>query len=563
MVVVFVHFDDQRIYALDVDVAGATPRPLTPLSTVGGGLRWSDPEIDLGRGEVRCILEEFTGDGPGDLRRVIAAVPLDGSAAEDRAAVRELSDDKSRFLSSVRYAPDGRRVLWLAWNHPHMPWDAAELRIADIDDDGYFREVRTLMGRPGDPFAQAEWMPDGSVLAAAERSGWWNLYRIDPASGKTEVILPAEEDFAGLQRMGLRWFVPLPDGRVAVLHGQGAQRLALLDPETAKLTELTDTSQAWSEWLPHLAASGTNIVGVAGGPVTRFSVVFVETTTGTTTVLSDASSAAAAVESAFLPTPEQRTFTAADGRSVHATLHAPRNPHATGPADAAPPWIVWAHPGPGLRPARVLNLESAFFTSRGLGVVEVDYGGTPGYGRGYRERLRGQWGVVDVEDCATVARTLLDEGRASHVAIRGLSAGGFTAAASLVGTDIYACAVLICPLLDLSLVAEGGTHDFEAHYLDWLVGHSALSAKRYSWRSPATHPELIAAPFVLLQGAEDVVCPPEQSAEFLRRVRAEGQVEYVHRVFPDEGHGFRRPESLAESLELELALYARVFGFAA
>jgi dipeptidyl aminopeptidase/acylaminoacyl peptidase len=553
---VFVHFDDQRLYAVEADSPGAQPRPLTPLSGIGAGARWAEPEIDLARGEVRGVLEEFTGSGPGDVRRVIAAVSLDGSAARERSAIRELTDDRSRFISSVRYAPDGRRVCWLAWDHPHMPWDAAALHVADIDKDGSFRNARTLIGGPGDPIAQAEWTPDGRLLVAAERTGWWNLYRVSPKTGAPRALFPAKEEFAGLQRMGLRWFLPLPDGRVATLHGRGAQRLALLEPATG---QLTDVAGPWTEWLPCLAASSTHVIGVAGAPSGGLEVVSVEIDTAKATAVVDAPGPRVARK--YLPEPEPRTFTGPDGREIHAVLHAPRHPRLTGPADSVPPYIVWAHPGPGLRPIRVRNLEIAFFTSRGFGVVEVDYGGTPGYGRAYRDRLRERWGETDVEDCAAVARALLEQRYASKVAIRGLSAGGFTAAASLVSTDVYAGAMLLCPLLDLTRMARGGTHDFEAHYLDWLIGPLALVPSRYRDRSPAAHPERITAPFVLVQGAEDVVCPPEQSTEFVARVREKSAVDHVHRVFDGEGHGFRRLATIARSLELELALYERVFGF--
>ena len=557
VLVVFVHFEDQRLYAVEADAPDAVPRPLTPLSPVGAGARWAEPEIDLVRGEVRGILEEFTGAGSTDVRRVIAAVPLDGSAALDRAAVRELTDDRSRFISSVRYSPDGRRVCWLAWDHPHMPWDAAALHVADLAADGSFRDARALIGGPGDPIAQAEWTQDGRLVVAAERTGWWNLYRVNPRTGTARAILPAREEFAGLQRMGLRWFLPLPDGRIAALHGRGAQRLALLEPNTA---ELTDVPGPWTEWLPTLAASSSHVIGVAGTAFSGLEVVSVDLATAKATAVVDGPGPRVARR--YLPEPERRMFTGPDGREIHAVLHAPRHPRLTGPAGAAPPYIVWAHPGPGLRPVRVRNLEIAFFTSRGLGVVEVDYGGTPGYGRAYRDRLRGRWGKVDVEDCAVIARALLWERRASRVAIRGLSAGGFTAAASLISTDVYDCAALLCPLLDLTSVAEGGTHDFEAHYLDWLVGPPSLVPSRYRDRSPADHPEQIAAPFLLVQGAEDVVCPPGQSTEFVERVREKSAVEYVHRIFDGEGHGLRRPAAIARSLELELSLYARVFGFA-
>jgi acetyl esterase/lipase len=555
VLVVFAHFPDQRLYGYRPDIDGAVPWPLTPISPVGGGLRWAEPEIDLARGTVRCVLEEFTGEGPGDVRRVIAQVPLDGTAADDRTAVLELSDDRHRFVSGVRISPDGSQAVWLAWDHPHMPWDASELRIADVADDGRLHRARTLVGGPGDPVAQTEWAADGTLLAACERTGWWNLYLIDPQTGAARTVHRAEEDFAGAQRLGLRWFAPLEDGRIAVLHGKGAQRLAMLDPAGE---DLVDVPGDWSEWLPHLAASGARVAGVAAGRRTSYEVVDVDTAALTARVAGHRHQGS--VDPSYLPEPVARVFEGPGGREVHAHLYAPRHPDHTGTRSEPAPYVIWAHGGPGLRAPLSLNLEIAYFTSRGIGVVDVNYGGTPGYGRAYRELLRERWGVVDVEDCAAVARALADEGVADRgrLAIRGCSAGGFTAAASLVTTDVYACATLLFPVLDLEALAAGGTHDFESHYLESLIGSHAQSAERYRDRSPAANPQNITVPFLLLQGADDPICQPEQSREFRKGASA---VPHAHRLFEGEGHGFRRHETMIAALEAELSFYGQVFGF--
>ncbi|ETK37789.1 S9 family peptidase [Microbispora sp. ATCC PTA-5024] len=557
VVAVFVHLPDQRLYACEPDVPDARPRPLTPVSPVGGGLRWAEPEIDPARGEVRCVLEEFTGEGPGDLRRLLVAVPLDGSAAGDRAAVRQVCDDGHRFVSGARFSPDGRQAVWLAWDHPHMPWDAAELRIADIGPDGTARRVRTLTGGPGDPVAQAEWGADGRVLAACERTGWWTLYSVDPETGAAEALHPAEEDVAGCQRLGLRWFVPLPGGRVAVLHGAGAQRLAVMD---AAGGAPVDVAGPWTEWLPHLDATGGRVVGVAADSRSPYEVVEVDTATVTGRPVNPAPRVP--VDPKFLPEPVSRVFTGPGGRPIHANVYEPQNRDATGPERERPPYVVWAHGGPGLRAPLTLNLEIAYFTSRGIGVVDVNYGGTPGYGRAYRERLRGQWGVVDVDDCAAVARALVREGvaAAGRLAIRGHSAGGFTAAVSLSATDVYACATLYYPVLDLWSLAQGLTHDFEAHYLDSLVGPPASVPERYHERSPASRTAAVTTPFLLLQGADDVICPPDQSKRFLERMAEQG-VPHRHLLFEGEGHGFRGRAAMVAALEAELSFYGDVFGF--
>ncbi|WP_433274868.1 prolyl oligopeptidase family serine peptidase [Pseudonocardia xinjiangensis] len=556
VLVVFVNLADQRLYAYEPDVDGAEPRPLTPLSSVGGGLRWAEPEIDLGRGEVRCVLEEFTGDGPLDVRRVLAAVPLDGAAAEDRSAVRELCDDRRRFVSGPRYSPDGSRAVWLAWDHPHMPWDAAELVIADVAEDGRLHRARTLIGGPGDPVAQAEWLPGGGLLVASERTGWWNLYRVDPGTGDAVALHPAEEEFAGPQRLGLRWFVPLPDGRVAVLHGVGPQRPAVLDAATGELTEIPGER---SEWLPSLAASGTRVVGIAASPSQAYAVVEFDATTGWSRVLSEQRDG---VDPGVLPEPVERVVTASDGQQIHAQVYPPRNPAFRAPEGELPPYVVWVHGGPTARAPLALNLEIAYFTSRGIGVVEVNHGGSTGYGRAYRERLREQWGVVDVEDCAAVARALVDEGSAApgRLAIRGGSAGGFTAAASLMSTDVFACATIQCPVLDLQDFASGETHDFESRYLDALIGPPAEVPERYRDRSPTSHPDRFTVPFLILQGTDDVICPPAQCERFLARMADRG-VPHAYLTFEGEGHGFRRQDTMVTCLEAELSLYGQVWNF--
>ncbi|MEU9291929.1 prolyl oligopeptidase family serine peptidase [Streptomyces sp. NPDC048275] len=556
--VVFVHCGDQRLYAFRVerDLPSA-PHPLTPLSPVGAGLRWAEPMVDLERGEVRCVLEEFTGKGAGDVRRVHAAVPLNGAAAADRSAVRELSPPAHRFVSQARLSPDGRRAVWLGWDHPHMPWDAAELRIAEVSDDGFLRQARTLTGGPGDPVAQAEWSSNGTLVAACEDTGWWNLYAVDPDSGDRRPLYRASEEFAGLQRLGHRWFWPLSDGRLAVLHGVGGQRLAVLDLDRG---ELVDVPGPANEWLPHLDAAEDRIVGVAAGRHTPYEVVEVNTASPAVRVVSP--EPRFTVDAEYLPAPVPRTFAGPGGQAVQAQVYSPRNPGFTGPPNEVPPLVIWAHGGPGLRAPLALNPEIAYFTSRGIAVAEVNYGGTPGYGRAYRERLRGQWGVVDVEDCAAVARALIDEGTAAagRVAIRGGSAGGFTAALSVAAGDLYACATHFYPVMDLLSLAEGGTHDFESHYLDSLIGpkhHTDL----YRARSPIHHADRIGVPLLLLQGTQDVVCPPSQAESFVRALSLqEGQ--FVSLTFEGEGHGFRRQSTLMACLEEELRFYAGVFGFA-
>ncbi|MFF1643663.1 prolyl oligopeptidase family serine peptidase [Streptomyces sp. NPDC058246] len=551
--VVFVDFADQRLYRYE----GGAPRPLTPVSPVGEGLRWVDPQVHLERGEVWCVLEEFTGDGPTDVRRVVAAVPLDGSAAQDRDAVRELTDGRHRFVTGPRLSPDGRQAAWLAWDHPRMPWDGTEVILADVADDVTLRGARSVAGGPEESVVQVDWTPDGTLLYVSDRTGWWNLHRLG-RGGEETALCPREEEFGGsLWRIGYRWFAPLESGLVAVVHGRGATALGILDPETG---EVVDAAGPWTEFAPTLAAHGSRVVGVGASPRSAYEVVELDARTGRARVIGAAHDDP--VDPAYYPEPQIRTFTGPAGREIHAHIYPPHHPEHVARGDELPPYVVWVHGGPTGRSPLVLDLEIAYFTSRGIGVAEVNYGGSTGHGREYRNRLREQWGVVDVEDCAAVALALAAEGTADRrrLAIRGGSAGGWTTAASLTSTDVYACGTILYPILDLVGWGSGETHDFESQYLETLVGPSAEVPGRYVERSPTEHADRITAPFLLLQGLDDAICPPVQCERFLARLAEEGRrVPHAYIAFEGEGHGFRRAETMVRVLESELSLYAQVF----
>ncbi|MFE5861585.1 prolyl oligopeptidase family serine peptidase [Streptomyces virginiae] len=564
---VFVHFADQRLYAYEPDAPGGPePRPLTPVSRTGGGLRWADPV--LRGGEVWCVMEEFTGPGPTDVRRVSAAVPLDGSAAENRGAVRELTHDRYRFTTGPRLSPDGRRAAWLVWDHPRMPWDGTELRVAEVTEGGELADARTVLGGPDEAVAQVEWTAEGNLLAVSDRGGWWNPYSVDPRTGWAINLCPREEEFGGpLWKPGLRWLAPLPGdtphtagsgaGLVAVLHGQGSSVLGILDPESG---DLVDAAGPWTAWQPTLAVHGTRVYGVAASPRSAYEVVELDTATGHARAVG--AQRPDPVDPAYYPEPQSRTFLGPDNRQIHAYVYPPHHPACRAAADELPPYVVWAHGGPTDHVPPVLDLQIAYFTSRGIGVVEVNYGGSTGYGRAYRERLREQWGVVDVEDCAAVAHALAAEGTAdpARLAIRGGSAGGWTAAASLAATDLYACAAIIYPVLDLLGFAEE-THDLESRYVESLAGPPQTLAVLSRERSPVARADGITAPFVLLQGLEDPICPPAQAERLLDALRGRPEpVPHAYVTFEGEGHGFRRADTMVRALEAELSLYAQVFG---
>ena len=559
-VVVFSNFTDQRLYRFEPD-SGRAPTPLTPVPVFPGGLRWCDMVIDPDRGEVWAVVEDLLGERPTDLRRFIAAVPLDGSAVEDRTAIRPLSSDEYRFTTGPKVSPDGSKAAWIAWNHPNMPWDETELRIATITSTGTFADERTVLGGEGESIAQVEWSGD-DLLIASDRTGWWNLHRLDLGSGEAETLHRAESEFAGpLWGLGMRWFLPMGGGRIAAVHGKGEARLGIYD---AADRSLTPAAGAWTEWSASLVVDGELVYGFASSSATGPELVEYDTE-------HDEGRAVARlhtdlVDPGCYPEPARRTFTAPGGREVHACLYPPRNPDFEVPEGELPPYVIWVHGGPTGRAKADFDLERSYFTSRGIGVAEVDYGGSTGYGREYRERLRGRWGVVDVEDCAAVARALAAEGLAdrSRLAIRGGSAGGWTSAASLTSpaaAGVYACATIKFPILDLSEWSGDRTHDFEARYVHSLVGPPEVLEERSRERSPVRHADRLRVPFLLLQGLEDAICPPAQAEKLLRAVAGSG-VPHAYRSYEGEQHGFRRASTIRDAILAEHSLYAQVFGFA-
>lgn len=580
-VVVFAEFSDQRLYRFQPDTDDEL-RPLTPHPDQPAGLRYVEPAVGPGGREVWCIREKHHGPASTDVTRAIVAVPLDGSAAADSSAVRIVVADR-HFLACPRISPDKRRLSWIGWDHPSMPWDSTELRVAAIDDDGTASAPVTVAGGPDEAVVQAEWESSDALLYVSDPTGWWNLHRMtlgdDGRPAGTPVDLcPRDEEFGGaLWQLGLQWFQPMDDGRVAVIHGRSSARLSLLDPATGTLQTVDGEH---TEWASTLALRGSILCGVAGSPGLPYQVTVADAGTLSTAGIRGrlaggrgddepaipggpgAEASPSPVDDAYLPVPQARTFAGPGGRDVHAHLYPPRNPACTAPGGELPPYVVFVHGGPTGHVVMVYDLEIAYFTSRGIGVVEVNYGGSTGHGRAYRNRLRENWGVVDVEDCVAVATALVDEGTADprRLAIRGGSAGGWTSAAALVFTDVFRCAVIQYPIVDLAGWRTGETHDFESQYLESLVGPWPQTAERYRERSPSSYPERVSVPFLLLQGLDDEICPPVQAERFVRAVADHG-VPHAYLTFEGEQHGFRKADTIVAALEAELSLYAQVFEF--
>ncbi len=550
---VFAHWDDQRLYRLDA--GSSEPRPLTPEPTEPAGWRYVDPVPAPGGTHLWWVREAHDG---GRVTRHIVAVPLDGSAADDPSSVREVVGG-SDFLAGPRPSPDGRRLAWLAWDHPRMPWDGTELRVADLDPDGVAGPARTVLGRPAESVFQPEWADDEALHAVSDRTGWWNLYRVPADGGEVDALCPREEEFGvPLWAPGMATYAVLGDGRLAVLHGRGAMSLGVLDPRTG---ELTDLDLPHRVLVPVLRGAGSTVALTAGGPRIATTVLRVDMASGESTEVHAAADPGDLPDPAYLPEPTDETLPGPGGREVHALVYPPTNPEAEAPADELPPYVVFVHGGPTAHVQPSLDLEKAYFTSRGVGVVDVNYGGSTGYGREYRERLREQWGVVDVEDCVAAGLALADQGRADRrrLAIRGGSAGGWTTLAALTSTDAFAAGVSYYGVAELLRFAED-THDFESRYLDGLIGPLPQCRERYVERAPLSHVDDLSCPVLLLQGLEDEVVPPSQ-AELFRDALVRKGIPHAYLAFPGEQHGFRRAETVIAALQAELSFYGQVLGF--
>ncbi|HEV7657366.1 MAG TPA: prolyl oligopeptidase family serine peptidase [Mycobacteriales bacterium] len=548
---VFANWTDQRVYRLD---AGATePVPLTPEPAEPAALRYADPVRAPGGAELWWIREVHTEDG---VTRHVVAVPLSGAGGTDPAAIREITGG-SDFLAFPRPAPDGRRIAWIAWDHPRMPWDGTELRVGELGEDGTVTKTDTILGGESESVLQPEWADAETLTVVSDRSGWWNLYRVPAAGGEPAPLCPRAEEFGQpLWTLGQNTYQPLPDGRLVVAHGTDTIALGLLDPATGALTDLDLPYTAFGV---SLSVAGGTVFTIGASPVEPAGLLAIDLGAGTATVLR--TSLASRPDPAYLPTPRSITVPGPGERDVHAHVYPPTSPGATAPAGELPPYVVFVHGGPTAHSSATLDIEKAYFTSRGIGVVDVNYGGSTGYGRAYRERLRRQWGIVDVEDCVAVVQALVRDGLAdgARLAIRGGSAGGWTTLAALTTTDTFTAGASYYGVAELIAFAAD-THDFESRYIDGLVGTLPEDRDVYVERAPLSHVDQLSCPVLLLQGLEDKVVPPSQAELFVAALEKKG-IPHAYLAFEGEQHGFRKQETVIAALEAELSFYGQVFGF--
>ena len=541
-------FEDQRLYRVEL---GADPVAITP--GTDGAHRYADGRI-TGDGRYWIgVRERHEGPRiPEEVHNELVILPTDGSGEPQVIA------GGRDFYAAPRISPDGDRLSWLAWDLPWMPWDGCELFVADLAVDGSLGQVRLVAGRDGqESIWQPTWSPSGELVWASDRSGWWNLER--EHVGERVVIRRAEAEFGWPGWVfGGSSFGFLADGRIACHYGtQGVQHTAVIDPDTGELMDL-DLPHTAVEW-PRLVAEGSHILYVGGGPSIPNQVVLLDFTTRSVDVLRTGMEVE--VDPAYLSTPQQIEFPTEHGLSAFAHVYLPRNPDHVAPEGERPPLIVMSHGGPTAESTPTFDLGTQYWTSRGFAVVDVNYGGSSGFGRAYRQRLNGNWGVVDTMDCINAARFLVEEGTVDggRLLIRGGSAGGYTTICALVFHTDFTAGTSYYGVADLVPFAEGDTHKFESRYEHTLIGPWPEAEELYRARSPINSVDMLSTPMLVLQGAEDEVVPPSQ-AELIVAVLRDKGLPHAYLLFEGEQHGFRKAGSIVASAEAELSFYAQILG---
>jgi dipeptidyl aminopeptidase/acylaminoacyl peptidase len=555
----FTNFADQRLYR--VAPADSAPQPLTPES--GAQLRYADMTFDETRARLISVREDHTASAH-EPANTIVAVRLDADAAANGGEVLTSGYD---FYSSPRVSPDGKYLAWLAWRHPDMPWDATELWVGEFGGDGRLARTRRIAGGGRESIFQPEWSPTGVLHFVSDRGGWWNLYRakfdgkLFDAAGEVEIeaLCPMEAEFGEAQwvfGMSTYAFVAA-DEIVCTFRERGVSRLGVIDAAAKTLSRV----EAPYEEITFLRGSTETGRAVfrAGEPTHSSAIVMLDAATGEIKTLRRSNDLN--IAEGYISAAQAVEFPTENNLTAHAFYYAPRNRDFVAPEGERPPLLVVSHGGPTSAAMTALNYKLQYWTSRGFAVLDVNYGGSTGYGRAYRERLNGTWGIVDVDDCVNGARYLIERGLADpeRCVIDGGSAGGYTTLAALTFRTQFKAGASHYGVSDLGALVRD-THKFESRYLDGLVAPYPARADVYRERSPINFTEKLSCPVIFFQGLEDKVVPPNQAEMMVEALRKKGlPVAYV--PFAGEQHGFRRAENIKRALDGELYFYSRVFGF--
>ncbi len=574
--VVFVNWTDQRLYRL----AGGTdaPVPLTPEPAERHGDRYADGRFTADGRWVVCVRERHEGSGGEPVNEIVAVrVHPDGDPVDPVVLV-----SGSDFVASPRVSPAGDLLAWFRWDHPDMPWDGTELCVASLSDDQSDEgriatgDTRVVAGGRDESISQPEWTADGSLLFISDRTDWWNLHRVsadairglvDTGSPVTVVPIAPVDAEIGVPHwvFDSSRYAVLADGRILVAWFKGGiDHLGVIPAEGGAMIPLESPFTA----LASVRAFGRGAVVVGASPTTESVVAVLDIPAhpdidGSTPVMSAIlrPSRDLGIDPSWYSVPEPITFATSGDRFAHALYYPPTNPEFTAPDGERAPLIVLSHGGPTSAARPQLNLGVQYWTSRGFGVVDVNYGGSTGFGRSYRRRLIGEWGIVDVDDSIAATRFLVDRGDADRdrLIIRGGSAGGFTTLSALTFREVFAAGCSLYGVADLEALARD-THKFEARYLDSLIGPWPGRSDIYIERSPIHHVEDLECPLIVLQGLEDEIVPPNQSQMIVEALDANG-VPWAYLEFDGEQHGFRQAATIKRALEAEAYFYSRVLGF--
>ena len=527
------------------------PGELRPL-TAERAWRFADLVVDRARNRLLAIREDHepaTIARHGEAENSLVAIDLDSGAVTVLASGAD-------FVAAPRLSPDGRRLAWVEWSHPNLPWDGTELRLAEVADDGAVGVASTVAGSPHDWISQPHWSRGGVLHYVAEPNGWMNIHRL--VNGRSEVVAALDAEFASPEWVfGLSSYGFLPDGSIVAVGRSGSRdRLYLLGPSAGQV-ELIDVP--FTE-MSSLVVDGDRVVLRAASPTSPFAIVELDPATGATTVLRRSMSTA--FDPADISVPEPVQFPTTGDRTAFGLFYPPHNRLVRGPEDELPPLMVTSHGGPTSAASAAFQVGIQLFTSRGYAVLDVDYGGSTGYGREYRKRLEGEWGVVDLDDCVNGARWLAKRGRVDgeRLAIRGGSASGYTTLCAVTFSDAFRAGTSYFGIGDLETFVTQ-THKFESRYVDRLIGPYPERKDLYHDRSPLNFPERISCPVLILQGADDRVVPPAQAEQIVDALW-ERHLPHAYLLFPGEDHGFRSAENIIRSFEAELSFYGQVFGFA-
>lgn len=546
----FSNFADNLVYLQQGDAP--------PVALTGNGAhRHADFEPDAARHRLIAVREDHCA---GDHAPVNSLVSLPSRPGEHDERVLVQGHD---FFAAPRLSPDGRQLAWLCWDHPRMPWNGTELWLADVADDGALARTRRLAGGPDESLCQPTWSPDGRLHVVSDRSGWWNLYEVGP-SGDLAPVAPMAAEFGRPQWIFGQSMYGFASPRTlwATCIEQGRSRLLRLVREPGGQPAWQDIDTPFTD-IGELRVGPGILLALAGAADRPESVVRLTLDGDHLQHETVARSVDSLPPAHCLSTPQAIVYPSADGRRAHAFFYAPRHGGFEAPAGERPPLIVTSHGGPTSMSTRTLRLAIQYWTSRGFAVLDVNYGGSSGYGRPYRDLLAGRWGIVDVEDCVAGARWLAGQDLVDprRMAIRGSSASGFTTLCALTFHSVFKAGASYYGVSDLAAL-DADTHKFEAHYTTWLVAPPATRERIYAERSPAQHADRLSCPMIFFQGNDDKVVPPAQSQRMVDALKRRG-IPVAYLSFDGEGHGFRRADTVRRTLEAELAFYATVFGFQA